>query len=78
MNERSLEAEQRRLERYKIKRKSLEREGYTKTDLTISAGRREYRALYGLIMTVPLLASTFLDMMVRICKISNFSQLQIG
>lgn len=56
-NERVLtEAEQRRLERYKIKSEELEREGYTKTDLTISVVKANIGALYGLIMTVPFIA----------------------
>ena len=53
-NERVLnEAEQRRLERYKVKCEELESEGYTKTDLTISVAKANVGALYGLIMTVP-------------------------
>lgn len=56
-NERVLtEAEQRRLERYKIKSEELEREGYTKTDLTISVVKANIGALYGLIMTGPFIA----------------------
>ena len=56
-NERVLtEAEQRRLERYKIKSEELEREGYTNTDLTISVVKANIGALYGLIMTVPFIA----------------------
>ena len=56
-NERVLnEAEQRRLERYKVKCEELESEGYTKTDLTISVVKANIGALYGLIMTVPFIA----------------------
>lgn len=53
-NERVLtEAEQRRLERYKVKCEELERGGYTKTELTISVVKANIGALYGFIMTVP-------------------------
>lgn len=77
-NERVLnEAEQRRLERYKVKCEELESEGYTKTDLTISVAKANVGALYGLIMTVPLLLFIFLDIMELILGDHEFQLVRV-
>ena len=78
-NERVLtEAEQRRLERYKIKSEELEREGYTKTDLTISVVKANIGALYGLIMTGPFIASLGLTVLALLLLLTVVHELIHG